>query len=523
MSSLPSTARLSIRNPATGEAVGEAPITPISELGHVFDLARTAQKQWALLSTRRRARYLLQLREVLLEQADEVATLLSNENGKPKFEALANEVLPIVDTLTHFAKHSPRLLKDQNIPLHLMKHRKSTINYWPVGIVAVISPWNYPFLLPFAEILMALVAGNAVVFKPSEITPLIGLKIQELCERAGLPKGLMQTLIGDGALGAAIIQQKPDKIIFTGSVATGKKIMAAAAEHLIPVNLELGGKDAMLVLADADLDFATSAALWGAFSNSGQVCASTERILVHESIAEPFLALLKKKAESLRQSGPLDQTDLGAITFEKQKLVYDRHLQEARQRGVEFITGGEFSEDRRRLQPTIVRGPEIERLSIYRDETFGPVVAVATFRTVDEAIQKSNDSPYGLLGAVISKSIGLAEEVARKLEVGTVTINEAVYTAGLGETPWGGVKESGIGRTHANMGLYEFVNVRHIHKPRSRLVVFKSPWWFPYTPHQYQVFKLFLELYRKDWRAKGRALPTLAWNFIKFLKEEPRI
>lgn len=517
-------ATLKIKNPASGELIREVPVSDPNELTQAFRRARVAQKEWARVPIKQRAQLLIALREVLVDQADAVIDLLSRENGKPRFEALANEVIPACDTLTYFAKHAPRLLRDQNIPLALMKHRRSTLNFWPVGVVAVISPWNYPFLLPFAEILMALVAGNAVIFKPSEVTPLIGLKIQELCEKAGFPPDLIQTFVGDGSLGAAIIEHKPNKIFFTGSVATGKKIMAAAAQHLIPVNLELGGKDAMIVLPDADLDFATSAALWGAFSNSGQVCASTERILVHESIAEPFAQMLKKKARLLRPGDPQKEgTDLGAITFDKQKLVYERQIEEAKNKGVEILTGGEFSPDRTRLSPTIVRGPEIERMAIYREETFGPVVAIASYKTVDEAVQKANDSPYGLLGSVISQSLSVAEKVARRLEVGTVTINEVVYTAGLGETPWGGLKESGIGRSHAEIGLHEFVNVRHIHQPRGTLTVFKSPWWFPYSPSQYRTFRSFLELYRRSWFAKGRALPGLTLGFLKLLSREKRL
>lgn len=512
------------RNPATGQVLRELESTPPETLPAIFERARAAQTHWANLTPRRRAAKLLLLRETILNRADALAELIAQENGKPRFEAMINELLPSLELLTYFAKEAPELLRDHPIPMGLMKHRKSYLNYWPMGVVAVISPWNYPFLLPFGEIAMALVAGNAVVFKPSEVTPLIGLKIQELCEEAGFPLSLIQTVIGDGSIGAAIIDQKPDKIFFTGSVATGKKIMAQAAKNLTPVALELGGKDAMIVLPDANLDYATSAALWGGFSNSGQVCASVERILVHESIAERFLDGLKQKLALLRQ-GPSQEgrNDLGAITFERQKETYDRHLSQARERGAQILTGGEFSDNRAFLKPTIVTGPQIESLDIYNEETFGPVVAVTTFRSVAEAVQKANQSKYGLLASVITRNIALGEEIAKQLEVGTVTINEVVYTAGIPETPWGGVKESGFGRKHSAMGLYEFTNVRHIHKPKSRLFVFKSPWWFPYTEYQYAAFRKFMNLYRRQWTDKIRAFPHFLWNFVQFLKREPRI
>lgn len=516
-------AKLASRNPATGELIRELELTSVEDLPSIFARARQAQIYWATLPLKERAQYLLQLREVLLNQVDDVVELISLENGKPKFEAMVNELLPCVDMLTYFAKKAPKLLRNKSIPLTLMKHRKSYLHHWPLGVVTVISPWNYPFLLAFADIIMAAVSGNTVIFKPSEICPSVGIKIQELFNEAGFPPYIIQTVIGDGALGAGIIQQKPDKIFFTGSVATGKKVMAAAAEHLIPVNLELGGKDAMIVLPDANLDFATSAALWGSFSNSGQVCASTERLLLHERIAEPFLKLFNEKANLLRQGPSAErQNDLGAITFEKQKLTYDRHINEAREKGAK-ISGGEFSEDRRFLKPTIISGDGVEGLEIYNEETFGPVVAVTTFKSLNEAIQKANDSKYGLLASVITKDISLGEQVAKQLAVGTVTINEVTYTAGLGETPWGGIKESGIGRTHSDIGLYEFVNLRHVHLPKSKFLVFKSLWWFPYTPFQYATFRQFFELYRRNWLDRLAALPHFLWNFLQFIKKEKRL
>jgi succinate-semialdehyde dehydrogenase/glutarate-semialdehyde dehydrogenase len=514
-------AKLQSRNPATGEVLEEIDITPPEELPAIFERARVAQKAWAALPVKKRARYLLLLRETLINHVDDLVDTISKENGKPKFEAMMNELFPSVDSLTYFAKRAPKLLRDRKIPLVLMKHRKSYLNYWPLGVVAIISPWNYPFMLPFCEMLMALVAGNAVVFKPSEVTPLVGIRIQELIDEAGFPPNLVQTVIGDGSLGAAIVKMKPAKIFFTGSVPTGKKIMAAAAEHLTPVNLELGGKDPMIVLPDADLDFATSAALWGSFSNSGQICASTERLLVHEKSAEPFLKMFTEKISKLRQG--TNDADLGVVTFEKQKAVYEKQLAEARAKGATIVTGGEFSDDRRSLKPTIVTGPGVEELEVYNEETFGPVVALTTYRSVAEAVKKANDNKYGLLASVIARDIGMGEEVAKQLEVGTVTVNEVTYTGGLGETPWGGIKESGIGRTHSDLGLYEFVNVRHIHRPRTRLTVFKSIWWFPYTPFQYAAFRQFFEMYRRSWMDRLRALPHLLWNFVNFVKNERRL
>lgn len=509
---------LKIHNPATGAFLQEVPCTPINEISAHFDRARSAQKEWASLSISKRCAQILILRETILNRIDELSLLISEENGKPRFEAMANEILATVELITYFSKKTKSVLRPESIKMGLMKHRKSYLEYWPLGVVTVISPWNYPFLLPMGEIVMAVLCGNAVIFKPSEVTPLIGKKIQSLFDESGFPKNLVTAVIGDGRLGEEIIKNKPDKIFFTGSVLTGKKIMRQASENLTPVNLELGGKDPMIVLPDADLDYATSAALWGVFSNSGQVCASVERILVHESIKDSFCALLKEKTLKLRRGA-----DLGAITFEKQKSVYSSQIDEAKACGAQFITGGNFSTDRRFLEPTIVTGESIENLSVYKDETFGPVVAISTYTSIDEAIEKANKSNYGLLASVISTNLALAEQVAKKLAAGTVTINEVVYTAGLPETPWGGIKETGFGKKHSDRGLFEFVHTRHIHKPRASFLVFKSWWWYPYSPFQFALFRYFLELYRNSWFLKMKALPVFLWNFLKFIKREPRL
>lgn len=502
----------------------EIPVNQKEELAGLFANAITVQKRWAEVPIRKRAAMLLDLRETLVDRIDSISELISEENGKPRFEAMVNEVFAAIELCTYFAKQGPRVLRDQPISLGLMKHRSSSLNYWPLGVVTVITPWNYPFLLPMSELVMAVLAGNAVLFKPSEITPLIGIRIQELFEEAGFPKGLITTIIGDGAIGAKLIEEKPAKIFFTGSVATGKKIMRVASENLTPVNLELGGKDPMIVLADADLDFATSAALWGAFSNSGQICASVERAIVHQSIVEPFKKMLKEKLAKLRQ-GPSTAglNDLGPITFEKQKDLYAAQILQAKVQGAEFLAGGAFSEDRRYLEPTLVTGPGIESLEIYNEETFGPVLAITSFSSIDEAVEKANQSKYGLLASIITKNLTLGKSIAKRLEAGTVTINEVVYTAGLPETPWGGVKETGFGKKHSAQGLLEFVNTRHIHTAKSMFFVFKSLWWFPYSPFQYATFRQFVELYRRSWITKIRVLPVWLWNFANFIKREPRI
>jgi succinate-semialdehyde dehydrogenase/glutarate-semialdehyde dehydrogenase len=508
------------RNPRNGTVLRELSKTPREELPKVFERAAKAQILWSKIPIRKRAEKLRHLREVLCRRVDEIAEVIHQENGKPLIEAHICELLPSIELLTYFAGIAPKKLRDRTIMLKnpLLGYRKSILTYWPMGTVAVISPWNYPFFLAFGDIALAVLTGNAVVFKPSEYTSLIGQKIQELFDEAGFPRDLVQTLYGEGDLGAAIIDQKPAKIFFTGSVRTGKAIMKQASQYLIPATLELGGKDAMIVLPDADLDYATSAALWGGYTNSGQVCASVERLIVHESIAKAFAEKLKEKISLLTPD-----VDLGVVTMDRQKLVYEEHLKEAKEQGADFICGGILSGDRTRMLPTLVTGPGIENLKIYNEETFGPVIAMTTFKTVQEAIEKANQSPYGLLASVITRNVSLGEEIARELQVGSVMVNEVLFSAGLPETPWGGLKDSGFGRKHSELGIFEFVNVRHINKPRFGFLTFKSFWWFPYTDLQLDFFRSWIRLYEGGVFEKLLNLPHFLWSMVKFLKNDRRI
>jgi acyl-CoA reductase-like NAD-dependent aldehyde dehydrogenase len=508
------------RDPRNGLILKEIPKTSGGDLAQIFERAARAQKVWARVPVQKRAKKMKHLREILVTRTDVLAELIHRENGKPIFEALLAEIIPSLDLLTYYAKIAPHELRDRKIKIQnpILRYRSGLLTYWPLGTVAVISPWNYPFFLAFGDVATAVLCGNAVVFKPSEHTSQVGQKIQELFDEAGFPADLIQTVYGEGDLGAAIIDQKPAKIFFTGSVKTGKAIMKQASQDLIPVSLELGGKDAMLVLSDANLDYATSAALWGGFTNSGQTCAGTERLIVHESIVAAFTELLKTKLVSLSP-----ETDLGVTTMEKQKDIYEAHLNDARAQGAEFFAGGALNADRTRMIPTLVGGAGIENTSIYNEETFGPSIAITSFKTVQEGIEKVNRSAYGLLASVITSNISLGSDIARELHVGSVMVNEVLFSAGMPETPWGGVKDSGFGRRHSEVGLHEFVNLKHINRPAAGFLTFKSPWWFPYTSYQKQFFRALIQMYKGGLLEKMGNLPHLLWTLVQFLKNEPRL
>src|SRR5438270_10514060 len=330
-------------DPATGEEVGRAPLSGAEDVARAVARAREAQKGWGALGFRERARLVMRARALVLEEMDGIAALVSRESGKPAAEALAMEIVPALDLMQFFARKTARLLRPEKIDIGLYRFlgRTSFVEYRPLGVVAVISPWNFPWAIPLGEVVMALMAGNAVVLKPSELTPLVALKIGDVFARAGLPAGVLEIVTGDGTTGQGVVEARVDKIMFTGSVATGKRVAEAAARKLTPVVLELGGKDPMIVFEDADLDAASSAAVWGAFANSGQACASVERCYVHESVAEDFTARVVEKVKALRQAvGTEEGADLGAMSSERQLLTVEEHVREAVARGARVLAGG---------------------------------------------------------------------------------------------------------------------------------------------------------------------------------------
>jgi succinate-semialdehyde dehydrogenase/glutarate-semialdehyde dehydrogenase len=427
----------------------------------------------------------------MLGERDEIARLVSRETGKPIAEAISMEIVPTLDAMHYFAHASESLLRPQKIDIgqYGMMGRSSTIRFKPLGVVGIISPWNFPLATPLDEVVMALMAGNAVVLKPSELTPLIALKIGELFSRAGLSTGLLEVLTGDGSTGAALVEARVDKIMFTGSVATGKRVAEAAARYLIPVVLELGGKDPMIVLEDADLKNAARGAVWGAFANSGQACASVERCYVHESIAPKFIDAVVAETKALKQGvGTETAVDIGSMTNERQLQIVEDHVSDAEKRGAKILTGGKRGDNRKGYfyQPTVLTNVDHD-MTIMRDETFGPVLPVMTFKSDDEAVKLVNDSVYGLTASVWTKNIARGRQIAERIEAGTVMVNEVVYTHGIAQTPWGGVKDSGYGRTHGRAGLLELVTPQHIHV--NRVFFLPDLWWFRYNQNAAKLFR----------------------------------
>lgn len=476
--------RLISISPATLNRIGEIDVTTKEELLEIVKKAKAAQSVWESMGFDGRKPFFDRLSSYLLDNWKEIANFISQENGKPYLEAVIAEVYPVIDIVNYYSRRAKKILSDKNIPIRFFRFmgKKSYIMYKPVGVVGIISPWNYPFVIPFSEVVMALTAGNAVILKPSELTPIIGKKIKEIIDAAGFPEGVFSIIYGNGRLGAELVKSEVSKIVFTGSVATGKKIMTSASEGLTPIVLELGGKDPMIVLKDADLEMAARGAVWASFMNSGQTCASVERVYADEAVKDEFIELVVKYTKDLRQGNKLDSqsVDVGSMIDQRQLSVVENHIADAVSKGAKILAGGKRPEALTGyfFEPTVLSCVN-HTMKIMTDETFGPTLPIMGFKTEAEAVKLANNSRYALTASVWSKDIKKAELVARRLVAGTVSINEHAMTYGIPETPWGGSKETGFGRTHSIMGLMEFVEPVHIHIDKGWLK--RKPWWYPYN------------------------------------------
>jgi acyl-CoA reductase-like NAD-dependent aldehyde dehydrogenase len=492
-------------NPATGEVLAELACATPNQVQAAVLRAKQAQPAWEATPVQARIAVLRRFQRLLSDQRDQVADLICREAGKPAAEALATEVLVILDATEFCIRNAHDFLREQPLP-HAnlaMKTKRGKLLREPFGVIGIISPWNYPFSIAATETLGALVTGNAVVLKPSELTPLIALELQQLLRAAGLNPDLMQVVIGEGPTGAALIDSPIDKLIFTGSVATGKRVAEAAARKLLPVVLELGGKDPMIVLDDADLDIASSGAMWGAFMNAGQTCLSVERCYVHRSLYEKFLDACSTKIAKLRVGNGIgSEVEIGPLIHERQLRTVDEHVQDAIQHGARLLQGGKrLTELGPNFYAPTLLADVTPDMRIIREETFGPVLPVAPFDTDDEAIRVSNDSDFGLAASVWTTNRSRGETMAKRIKAGTVMINDVISCFGIAEAPHGGFKLSGIGRTHGRMGLAEMVQVKYV--DTDLLPGMKKVWWFGYGQKFRQQMNGFVDvLFAPSWGKK---------------------
>jgi succinate-semialdehyde dehydrogenase/glutarate-semialdehyde dehydrogenase len=492
-------------DPASGEVIARFEATVPAELPRIVERARRAQQDWAAQPLRARCGVLRRLRDALYERRQEVAEIVTRETGKPRVESLLAELMLALDTADYYARVAPRLLRPERVPHHnpALKAKAGRIRYEPYGVIGVIAPWNYPLAIPMGVVVPAIAAGNAVVLKPSELTPWVGALVGELFERAGCSPGLVQVVQGGGEAGAALIEAHPDKLVFTGSVATGQRVAEACARRLLPCVLELGGKDAMLVLADANLDIASSAAVWGSFTNCGQACLSVERVYVERAVAERFTELCVEKTKKLKLGPGLDaDTEVGPMIRASQAERVERELRDAAARGARVLTGGSRRTDLgpNYLEPTVVAGVDAAML-LMQDETFGPVLAICAVADAEEAVRLANDSPFALGASIWTRNRRRGRELAGRLRAGAVMGNDVISYFGICEAPHGGRGASGWGRTHSRLGLMELVQVKYVDEDLAR--GWPKSWWYGYDQELLVSADRVLEfLFAPDWRRR---------------------
>lgn len=469
-------------NPATGQVLAHIEKTPPEMVARTVALARAAQREWAKVAVRERCKRLSKLCEVIMTCRNELADAIVNESGKPRVEALFADLFVALDSAEYWSKHAVDALGTENVPHHSIaaKAKSGRLVYEPLGVIGIISSWNYPLAIPISQIIPAVVAGNAVVCKTSDFTPQCGALIERVFRDAGFPQDLVAVVQGGGEVGQALIEASPDKVMFTGSVATGRRVAEACATKLIPSVLELGGKDAMIVLADADLQVASSAAVWGSYTNCGQVCLSVERLFVDQAIADRFAALCVEKTKKLRLGAGSDpSTDVGPLIRPQHVQRMLDLIEDAVARGARVLCGGNTRPDLgpNYFEPTVINGVD-SSMRLFQEETFGPILATQTVKDAEEAIHRANDSPFALAASVWTKDGKKGREIAQRLRAGAVMVNDAISYFGIAEAPHGGCGASGWGRTHGRAGMMEMVRTKYVDV--DGLPHREKPWWYRY-------------------------------------------
>lgn len=510
-------------NPATGEIIGKTKVDDIKTLQEAVTKARIAQKEWAEIGFEKRKEYLLKLRDFIVDNADEISEIISKDNGKTRVDAMTTEVLSSAMAINYYAKNASKILKRKHLTAGsiLTINKRSYVDRVPYGVIGIISPWNYPFAIPMHEIAMALISGNTVILKTASQTLEVGKIINQAIQESQFPSGVFTFVNIPGSLaGDAFIDSGIDKLFFTGSVAVGKKLAKKASEKLFPLSLELGGNDAMIVCNDADLSQAANGALWGGFSNAGQSCAGIERIYVDEKIYDEYLSILKNKLDKLRVgNGNSFDYEIGAITTNQQLETIKNHVNDAIEKGGVKTSGGNLTHVGSFHQPTIIENCNKDMITML-DETFGPVLAIQKVSSIDEAIEKTNDSYLGLTASVWTRDSKLGKSIASKLEVGAVMVNDHLMSHGLAETPWGGFKLSGTGRTHSYLGLEAMTQPRVV---IIDLLPFRkrNMWWYPYNKSVYDGLKGAMQfLYSKDFFLRVNGLIKLIKVFLRSFTDD---
>jgi acyl-CoA reductase-like NAD-dependent aldehyde dehydrogenase len=476
-------AEIPVENPATGEVIAHVADLSAERVAELARRGRAAQPGWQAIGFDGRVRVIRRMQRWVMDNAGRIVATIVGETGKTYEDAYMAEINYAGGAIDFWAKNAASFLADEPIRASTLavRGKKMVVRYEPLGLIGVIGPWNYPLTNSFGDCLPAMLAGNSVILKPSEVTPLTSLLLAEGLKESGLPDGVFQVATGRGATGAALVDEV-DMIMFTGSTETGKKVMARAARTLTPVALELGGKDPMIVLSDADLERAANLAVYYSMFNGGQTCISIERVYVEEPVYDEFVQKVVSKVGALRQgpsTGPAT-AEIGAMTFPKQLEIVEEHVRDALAKGAHALTGG-----RRRAgkglfyEPTVLVDVD-HSMKAMTEETFGPTLPIMKVADAEEALALANDSPYGLGAAILSRDRARAEQLARRMQAGAVCINDALLNYVAVELPMGGWKASGLGTRHGAAGIRKFCKQQSLFISRVHLK--RDPYMFPYKP-----------------------------------------
>jgi acyl-CoA reductase-like NAD-dependent aldehyde dehydrogenase len=495
---------IAVENPATGEIIATVPDLGAEQVAAMAVRARAAQAEWEAYGFEGRARVMRRAQKWLMDNAERVVKTIVSETGKTYEDAEFAEIAYGGHAFGFWAKHAPAYLADEHVTSSqlLVKGKKLVLRHRPLGLIGVIGPWNYPFTNSFGDCIPALMAGNSVILKPSEITPLTSLLMAEGLAECGLPENVLQIATGGGATGAALVQEV-DMIMFTGSTRTGRKVAEEAARRLIPVSLELGGKDPMVVLSDADIERAANFATYYSMQNAGQTCISIERVYVEEPVYDEFVAKVSEKVRALRVGKPegFGSVEVGAITFPPQLDTIKDHVADATQKGARVLTGGrELPGEGRFYEPTVLVDVD-HSMKIMTEETFGPTLPIMKVRDAEEAVRLANDSPYGLGASVFSRNAARGEWIARQIETGAANVNDAMVNYTALEMPMGGAKASGVGSRHGAGGIRKYCSQQAI-VVTSRLAMKREAHMYPYKRRTSKIlarlFKLMYGRGRRD-------------------------
>ncbi len=491
-----------VENPATGEIVATVPNLGPEAVAEMAARGRAAQPEWEAYGFEGRGRVLRRAQKWVMDNTDRIVETIVSETGKTYEDAQLAEIGYAGAAFGFWAKEAGSYLADEKVKSSqlLVKGKKLILRYRPLGLVGVIGPWNYPLTNSFGDCIPALAAGNCVILKPSEVTPLTSLLLAEGLRECGLPENALQIATGDGATGAALIENV-DMIMFTGSTRTGRKVAAEAASRLIPSSLELGGKDPMIVLSDADLERAANFATYYSMQNAGQTCISIERVYVEEPVYDEFVAKVSEKVRQLRVGKPegLGTVEVGAITFPPQLDIIKDHVADAVQKGARVLAGGkELPGPGRFYEPTVIVDVD-HSMKCMTEETFGPTLPIMRVRDADEAVRLSNSSHYGLGSSVFTRDVKRGEQIARRLEAGAANVNDAMINYTVLELPMGGAKASGLGSRHGAGGIRKYCSQQAI--VVTRLGMKKEPFMYPYKARTSRMLgRMFKLLYGRGKR-----------------------